>query len=349
MSRRAPLHATRHERAARAVAAPRLGAPARSCTPLSSRGAAGRATCEIVIDQPSVPALAEPEIIDGRYRIEQLLGVGGMASVFVATHIGLSRKVAIKILDSRWRDHADVAERFRNEARTACSIAHASIVDVFDVGEMPDGRPYYVMELLEGRTLGRLLREFGRVPAHLALQLAERIGEALAAAHDAGVIHRDLKPDNILVLDREGKLQIKILDFGIAHADEAPGRRATAPGTVMGTPEYMAPEQSLGNPAAPSVDIYALGVILFEMLTGQVPLAAGEGEPASTVLIKKVTGRSPALSSAAPDLPGRLCDLVDECLARKPMHRPGSVAEVLHELAEIRAALAEAPALRRVG
>lgn len=316
-----------------------IGAPLHhgSCTTVAN----ARLPLRVVTsNQPTAQTESPAVLIDGRYLLGELLGIGGMARVFAAKHVGSSRSVAVKILARMWADHDDVVERFRNEARAAGSIKHPGVIEVFDVGHLPDGRPYYVMELVRGYSLRQECTWIRRPPMlSKVLGLATSIADSLVAAHAVGVTHRDLKPDNIVVTTGPAGLATKLLDFGIAHEERTQPRRATAPGTVMGTPEYMAPEQAMGAPPAPAVDIYALGVIMYELLAGEVPFRAVCVEPDTMVLVQKVTMSAPSLAQLRPDLPVRLCDLVDECVARRPEHRPASMAEVLTDLGELSAQL----------
>ncbi|MBL8947123.1 MAG: serine/threonine protein kinase, partial [Myxococcales bacterium] len=241
-------------------------------TGVFQRGEAGAPTREIGPFQDTED-LAVGMIIAERYRIEQELGRGGMGTVYLAEHVTVGRKVAVKVLTREWSTHETVAKRFREEARAASAAGHPNIVEVFDAGTLPDGRLYLVMEHLHGRSLYDELCVTGPMPVERALAIFRDIARGIAAAHAVGIIHRDLKPDNVMLVRRGGEIMVKLLDFGIAASADrvAEDRRLTQPGHTLGTPEYMAPEQAKGRPPTELVDIYALGAMLYEMLVGQPP------------------------------------------------------------------------------
>ena len=211
-------------------------------------------------------------VVDGRYRIERVLGTGGMGAVYEAEHVEIGKKVALKVLHPQFSRQADLVARFRREARAASKVGHPNIVDVTDSGTTPDGDVYFVMERLDGLDLGEVLRHERRVAPDRVVAIGTQVCRALSAAHAAGIIHRDLKPENIFLVSREGVPDfVKVLDFGIAKQDmgnQNSPRRLTTPGIAMGTPEYMAPEQAAGKAIDGRVDIYSVGAILYEMLTG---------------------------------------------------------------------------------
>jgi serine/threonine protein kinase len=215
--------------------------------------------------------------LDGRYQIESKLGEGGMGVVFLARHTVIEKAVAVKVLKREVARDNSTVKRFVQEAKAASRIGHPNIVDVTDFGTTPDGMTYSVMEFVEGRTLGQVLKAEAPLPAARALPIAAQIARALAAAHAKGIVHRDLKPENVFIIDRDGRRDfVKIVDFGIAKVTPLDGAgdgpRLTRAGTVFGTPEYMAPEQAAGRPDTDGrVDVYALGTILYEMLVGKVP------------------------------------------------------------------------------
>jgi serine/threonine protein kinase len=217
------------------------------------------------------------QTLDGRYQIEALLGEGGMGVVFKAHHKVIEKTVAIKLLKREVSDEESVVQRFLQEAKAASRIGHPNIVDVTDFGTLPDGLAYFVMEYIAGKTLAHLIYEQGPIPAQRAIPIVAQLARALSAAHAKGVVHRDLKPDNIFVVDRDGVNDVvKIVDFGIAKVAPVEGNldapRLTRVGSVFGTPEYMAPEQAAGrNDLDQRVDIYALGTIFYEMVVGHVP------------------------------------------------------------------------------
>src|SRR5262249_47223224 len=258
-----------------------------------TRAAAARAPAPARRDDSGeVPA---PEqlvgtIVDGRYRVERVLGTGGMGAVYEAEHIEIGKKVAIKVLHPQFSQQADLVARFRREARAASKVGHPNIVDVTDSGTTQAGAVYFVMERLDGVHLGDVLRHQRRIAFDRAVVIGVQVCRALAAALAAGIIHRDLKPENVFLTSRDGNADfVKILDFGIAKQDmgnQNLPRRLTTPGVAMGTPEYMAPEQAAGKSIDGRVDIYAVGAILYEMLTGEPPHA---GANAMEVITKKAT------------------------------------------------------------
>src|SRR5262249_24926807 len=211
-------------------------------------------------------------IVDGRYRIDGVLGRGGMGVVYRARHEVIDKLFAIKILLPT--EDADVVERFVNEARAATAIGNDHIVDTVDFGQLPDGSTYFVMEYLEGRTLSQRIKAEQMIPVAVALSIAKQIAEGMSAAHLAGIVHRDLKPENIFLTKREEDEDfVKLLDFGIAKM-QARENRLTRAGTIFGTPHYMSPEQASASEVDSRADVYSLGVILYEMLAGQVPFDA---------------------------------------------------------------------------
>jgi serine/threonine-protein kinase len=229
------------------------------------------------LDGASLVAFRDPLIgttIAGRYLIEDMLGEGGMATVYRARHKLVDRPCAVKVMNPGLATDPKVRERFRREARSAQSLAHPNVIEIFDQGELPDGTPYIVMELLEGQTLAAVV-EKGAIPPPRAVPLMIQISRGIARAHDLGVVHRDLKPENIFVCRRlDGSDLVKILDFGIARSRS--DSRLTNAGELFGTPQYLAPERITGGETGPSVDLYALGVIFFEMATGKLPFEAND-------------------------------------------------------------------------
>ena len=273
------------------------------------------------------------QVIDGRYRIDELIGEGGMGRVFLAEHVEIGRRVAIKILHPVYSHMPDLVERFRREARAASRIGHPHIVDVTDSGATPDGSVYFVMEYLEGVDLGTVLEREGALEIVRALAIATQICRALTAAHAAGIIHRDLKPENIFLITRDGTSDfVKVLDFGIAkstEAERARAKRLTSPGVTMGTPEYMAPEQAAGRPADERCDVYSVGAILYEILTGKPPY---EGDNFMEVLTKKATAEPVPIKSLRPEVPEVVRELVVRAMARNPRDRPASMDALEYEL-----------------
>ena len=272
------------------------------------------------------------QIVDGRYRVLSLLGEGGMGRVYAAEHVEIGRRVAIKVLHPVFSGAVEVVERFRREARAASRIGNPHIVDVTDSGMTGDGSVYFVMEQLDGEELAVVIRRDGPLPVDRALHVAMQICRAVAAAHEAGIIHRDLKPENIFLVSRGGTTDfVKVLDFGIATSvEERREQRLTHPGTAMGTPEYMAPEQAAGRPADVRTDVYAAGAILYEMLSGVSPY---EGRNFLEILTKKATVDPRPLRELGLDVPELLEAVVLRALARSPSARPRSMEALEYELA----------------
>jgi hypothetical protein len=270
------------------------------------------------------------DLIAERYELEELVGTGGMSSVFRARDAQLDRRVAIKILHEHYAADPEYLERFRREARAVARLSHPNIVTVIDRGD-DGGRQYIVFEHVEGENLKELVVRSGRLPVRRALELALDVANGLSFAHERGLVHRDVKPQNVL-LSQEG--EVKVTDFGIArslHVDHG----VTQTGTVLGTGEYLAPEQASGQPVSPATDVYSLGVVLWELLTGEVPFA---GENFVAVALRHVNEPPPSLRQRRPDVSPRLDAAVDRALAKDPARRFPSMAAFAKEL---RACLAE--------
>jgi serine/threonine protein kinase len=272
----------------------------------------------------------------GSYRLLELIGEGGMGRVFLAEHVRLGRKVAVKMLLSEYGGNTEAVRRFFAEARAVCQISHENIIEISDFVENDLGRSYYVMELLRGVTLAELIKREKVLPLTRTLEIATQVSSALAAVHGAGIIHRDLKPDNIFLIERgERKDFVKMLDFGVAkllYNDTDGGVARTGAGFVIGTPGYMSPEQAAGQTVDHRTDVYALGVILFEMVTGQTPFAAVGYRD---LLMKHMTMAPPKPSRVAPSshtIPPKLEKLILECLAKEPRDRPASTKEITTRL-----------------
>lgn len=279
--------------------------------------------------------MAEQRI--GNYRIVRKLGEGGMGVVFEAVHELINRRAAIKVLHADFSRNPEMATRFLNEARAANIVQHPGIVNIFEFDRLPDGSAYIVMDYLDGDSLTqRLQRHGGRMDPNPALTLILQVAEALTAAHSKGVIHRDLKPDNIMIVPDQGdanREQAKILDFGIAKMAESqgmgPALAKTQVGVPMGTPLYMAPEQWKGaSEVEDKADVYSLGVIMYEILSGQPPFIANSG---SEVMALHILATPRPLGELAPHLPPELIDLVHMMLAKVPADRP-TIAAVTREL-----------------
>jgi len=281
------------------------------------------------VDGCSLEALPDPRLgttVAGRYVLEQVLGEGGMATVYGARHKLVERPCAVKILHGEVTRDANVRERFRREARHAQRLAHPNIIEVYDQGETDEGTAFLVMELLQGQSLAHSLSN-GKLPVARVLRLAAQMVRALARAHDFEVIHRDLKPENVFVMPGD---RIKLLDFGIARSTQ--DSRLTSVGEIFGTPEYMAPEQGTSTDAGPAADIYSLGVILFEMLSGDLPF---EAPNAPTMLVKHLSEPAPRVRSRAPEVPESLDELIFTMMAKSPSDRPVDAQSVLVKLLKV--------------
>jgi serine/threonine protein kinase len=261
-----------------------------------------------------------PKIIAGRFRIECEIGTGGMGTVYRATQLGLERPVAVKIIKPEFASDPDVADRFMREARTMARLRHPHAAMIFDAGNLPDGRHFIIMEFVEGQTLSETLQTEGRFTPERAVRIASDICDVLEEAHRLGVVHRDLKPSNIMLNERG----ICVLDFGVAKvlatsADVTHTHATTGSGVIVGTPRYMSPEQCLGQRIGARSDLYSLGVLLYEMLTGRPPFT----DPlASAVLVKQATALPPPLPKLRQDLPRALVIAVHTLLAKRPDDRP---------------------------
>lgn len=273
--------------------------------------------------------------IDGRFRLDRLLGAGGMGKVYAATQLSVGRHVAVKVLRSDLSELPTLQQRFFREAQLIASLRHPNIVGLVDFGQDDAlGSLYIVMEFVEGRTLTSLLAE-GRPPLPLALSICRQVCSGLAEAHAAGIVHRDLKPDNVMLqVTAEGAVHAKLLDFGIALPQGRDETRFTAAGDVVGTPFYMSPEQATDRPVDHRADLYALGVILYEMIAGRVPFAA---DTPLAALFKTVNEQHKPLGELGDvDLPpGPVAELIDDLLAKDPAARPASAAEVGRRLEQL--------------
>jgi eukaryotic-like serine/threonine-protein kinase len=264
------------------------------------------------------------DLIADRYELEELVGSGGMSTVFRARDLQLDRRVAIKILHERYVEDPEYVERFRREARAVARLSHPNIVTVIDRGD-EGGRQYIVFEHVEGENLKELVTRAGRMSPRRALELVIPVADGLAFAHQHGLVHRDVKPQNVL-LSREG--EVKVTDFGIARSLDVE-HGVTQTGTVLGTSEYLAPEQASGEPVSPATDEYSLGVVLWELLTGEVPFT---GENFVAVALRHVNEPPPRLQEQRPDLPPRLAAAVERALAKDPARRFPSMTALATEL-----------------
>src|SRR4029078_304511 len=265
-----------------------------------------------------------PQFIAGRFRIEREIGIGGMGTVYLATHLGLERPVAVKIIKREFAGDQDVADRFLREARTMAKLRHPHAAMIFDAGNLPDGRHFIIMEFVEGETLSQALAREGRFSASRSVQIATQVCDVLEEAHRLGIIHRDLKPSNIMLSERG----VCVLDFGVAKvlassAEATATHASTGSGQIVGTPRYMSPEQCLGQRVGARSDLYSLGVLLYEMLAGRPPFI----DPMqSALLVKQATAAPPPLPRLRHDLPRSLALAVHTLLAKRPEDRPRTAA-----------------------
>jgi serine/threonine-protein kinase len=274
----------------------------------------------------------EGDVLAGKYRVDRVLGVGGMGVVVAAHHLHLDEHVAIKFLLPTALANAEAVARFDREARAAVKIKSEHVARVIDVGKLENGAPYMVMEYLEGRDLSAWLAERGPLPVEQAVDFVLQACEAIAEAHAMGVVHRDLKPANLYCIRRpDGALSIKVLDFGISKATGPGGSMGmTKTQAVMGSPLYMSPEQMESSKAVdPRADIWALGVILFELVTGRCPF---EGEAITELVLKIVTAQPPLLTGMVPGITPALDPIIQRCLAKNREHRYSNVAELANDL-----------------
>jgi eukaryotic-like serine/threonine-protein kinase len=274
----------------------------------------------------SVHSIGRDTIVDGRYRIQRRLGSGGMAEVWSAEDSQLGRPVALKLLASRFATDAAFRERFRREASAAAAMQHPNIVSIYDRGEW-DGTSYIAMELVDGKTLKQLIQERGPAGPGAATDITIEILKALRYAHKRGIVHRDIKPQNVLI-DAEGRA--KVADFGIAHAGASD---MTETGAIIGTVQYISPEQAQGKPVSPRSDLYSVGVVLYELLTGQVPF---DGEAPVSVALKQVSELPVPPSQLEPSIPPALEQVVMRALDKDPARRFADADEFIGALQNAR-------------
>jgi serine/threonine-protein kinase len=267
--------------------------------------------------------------LNDRYRLDAQIGAGGMSTVYRAFDVTLERRVAVKLMHREIASDSDQLERFRREARSVAQLSHPHIVGVIDAGE-EDGRPYIVFEYVEGETLKERIRRVGRLPIDEAIAYAIEIARALGAAHARAIVHRDIKPQNVLV-DEEGSA--KVTDFGIARSLEEEG--LTADGRVLGTTDYVSPEQALGHDVDGQSDIYSLGVVLYEMLTGEVPF---HGENQVSVAMKHVREDLPDVQVMRPEVSARLAAVLDRMTDKDLRQRHPDAATLEADLEDALAA-----------
>src|SRR5687767_4808349 len=253
------------------------------------------------------------------------LGAGGMANVYLATDQELGRRVAIKILNERHANDEQFVERFRREAKNAAGLSHPNVVSVYDRGEA-EGTYYIAMEYVEGRTLKDLILSRGPSPIPIAIDYTRQVLSALRFAHRAGIVHRDIKPHNVIV-DREGR--VKVADFGIARAGTS---QMTEAGSIIGTAQYLSPEQARGAPVDQTSDLYSVGIVLYELLTGSVPF---NGDTPVEIAMKHLSQTPQPPSALRADVPEDLDYVVLRALAKDPSERYGSAEEMEAEVARV--------------
>ncbi|AUX40142.1 uncharacterized protein SOCE26_015390 [Sorangium cellulosum] len=285
------------------------------------------------------PGAKDPYIgttFDHRYKIERLLGEGGMGYVYLARHKVIDKRVAVKVLRAELARDREIFERFVQEARAASSIGNPHIVDISDFGDLPDGSTYFVMEYLEGVSLAQIIDSPNELPMDKVCHIALQLSAGLAAAHEAGIIHRDLKPDNVFVVSRGSDPSfVKILDFGIAKVSTSTTTKLTRAGAVFGTPHYMSPEQAAGAPIDHRTDIYSLGVMLYELVSRQLPFNADNFMGILTQHMYKAPVPIRALVGG-PDCPPGLEAVILKCLSKKPESRYQSMSDLHADLERVR-------------
>ena len=264
-------------------------------------------------------------LFDGRYKIIRKLGSGGMANVYLAEDQELGRRVAIKILNERHANDEQFVDRFRREAKHAAGLSHPNIVAIYDRGEA-EGTYYIAMEYLDGRSLKELIVARGPAPVHVAIDYARKILDALRFSHRNGIVHRDIKPHNVIV-DAEGR--VKVTDFGIARAGTS---QMTEVGSIIGTAQYLSPEQAKGAPVDQTSDLYSVGIVLYELLTGKVPFT---GDSPVEIAMKHISAIPEPPSSLRPDIPEDLDLIVLRALGKTPEERYPSAEEMDKDLARV--------------
>lgn len=278
---------------------------------------------------PSEDALLG-SVVDGRYEVQSVIGEGGMGTVYQVRHKALGKRFALKALRKDLAADGEIAARFIQEARTAAAVSHPGLVEITDFGRLDSGQVYFVMELLEGSSLASLLRSGGPLPAERGLDIVRQLVNALKAAHDSSIVHRDLKPDNIHISKGDGERDlVKIVDFGLAKVIGS--SKLTRSGMVFGTPHYMSPEQASGELVDHRADIYALGIVMYEMFTGKVPF---EADSYMGILTKHMYMAPTPPSELRGELKelGALEDVILRCLQKRPAARYDNLAALLVDL-----------------
>jgi serine/threonine-protein kinase len=315
------------------------------CPACNSRYEEGGAFCS----RDGTPLVRDPQankedlvgqILADRYRVVRLVGEGGMGQVFEAQHVNINKRFAVKLLRPEIVSNAEAVQRFRQEAWSASSIGHENIIEIEDFATLPSGAVYLAMEFLVGESLAERMREETALGFAEALDIVLQVASGLGAAHDKGIVHRDMKPENIFLAQKHGRAIVKILDFGIAKVSGADGNKSlTRTGTIFGTPHYMSPEQALGKPLDHRADIYSVGVIMYELFTGRVPF---EAESFMGILTKHITSTPKPPREMAPerDIPPEMEAVILRAMAKEPDERYQSMGELLQALATIAATYA---------
>src|SRR5579863_6412562 len=305
-----------------------LGGTVSGGTPSSGTTPRGTANWSVVVTPPpGVPYAQGAELVGtklaGRYEILQVLGQGGMGAVYKARDMELERFVALKLIRPDLANNPEILRRFKQELILAREVSHRNVIRIFDLGQA-EGFKFITMEFVEGRDLRAVLRERSKLSPDEAVRIIAQVCRALEAAHIAGVVHRDLKPQNIML---DAKDRVYVMDFGIAHSLETPGMTQT--GALMGTPEYMSPEQAKGMKVDARSDLFALGIIFYEMLTGVSPYKA---DSALATLLKRTTERPQSPVELDPTIPKAINDVVMKCLEIDRDYRFSTAREILEDL-----------------